>query len=94
MERTSPVNLCRTCDTDFSSVAAFDRHRTGVHEYLFAEGLQLDSPREDGRRCLAPEEMLERGMELDPRGRWKISPTEAQRAFYEQHSPVLSASGV
>lgn len=86
------MNLCRACDTDFSSLTAFDRHGTGVHEYLFAEGLQRNPPREDGRRCMAPEEMLGAGMDLDPQGRWKIPLTEAQEAFYKQNSPVLSAS--
>ena len=86
------MNLCRACDTDFSSVAAFDRHRAGVHEYLFAEGLQMNPPREDGRRCMAPEEMLGGGMGLDPKGRWKLVPSATQKAFYEQNSSVLSAS--
>jgi hypothetical protein len=100
-------NLCRSCGQDFSSVAAFDRHRTGTHEYLFADGLRLDPPREDGRRCLAPEELLETGMEVYSKGRWRLVPSEAQRAFYaaavhgqgtpsevayKQNSSVLSAS--
>ena len=61
------LNYCRSCNTDFASVAAFDRHRTGVREYLFAEGLLLEPPREDGRRCLAPEEMEGRGWRSTPR---------------------------
>jgi hypothetical protein len=68
------MNLCRSCDTDFSSVAAFDCHRTGVHDYIFAEGLLRNPPAEDGRRCMAPEEMLEAGMDVDPNGRWRITP--------------------
>jgi hypothetical protein len=85
------LNLCRSCDTDFSSVAAFDRHRTGVHEYTFLEGIELG--REDGRRCMHPEEMREHGMEVDRSGRWRLVPSEAQKAFYALNSPALGASG-
>jgi hypothetical protein len=74
------LNLCRSCDTDFASAAAFDRHRTGVHEYTFLEG--VEQGREDGRRCLDPGEMLAAGMEVDSRGRWRIVPSESQEAFY------------
>jgi hypothetical protein len=76
---TNYLNLCRACDTDFAGVAAFDRHRVGVHEYLFAEGLRFDPPSEDGRRCLSADEMLAKGMEVDPKGRWRISLTEADQ---------------
>jgi hypothetical protein len=83
----SYLNLCRACDTDFSSVAAFDRHRTGTHDYSFLEGVELCH--KDGRRCMDPDEMLEARMEVDAQGRWKITPSEAQKAFYEA-SKVLS----
>ena len=86
------ANFCRSCKTDFASVTAFDRHRTGVHEYLFADGLLMEPHREDGRRCLSPNEMLEAGMEVDDWGRWRIAPSERQKAFYEQNSPALSPS--
>jgi hypothetical protein len=58
------MNLCRSCSTDFSSVTAFDRHRVGVYAYLWSPD------REDGRRCLVGDELLEAGMELDARGHW------------------------
>lgn len=51
------MNLCGSCRLDFGSVAAFDAHRIGRHEYTFKEGLYLDPPREDGRRCLDEEEI-------------------------------------
>ena len=73
------LNLCRGCDTDFASVAAFDRHRTGTHDYPYSEGLQMTPTREDGRRCMAPEEMLEHGMEVDPRSRWRVVLSEASQ---------------
>jgi hypothetical protein len=79
---------------DFASVTAFDRHRTGTHRYLFADGLRMTPPRDDGRRCLAPEEMHQVGMEIDPNGRWRIAASESQKAFYEQNSSALSATEV
>jgi hypothetical protein len=66
------MNLCRCCSTDFASVSAFDRHRVGVYMYTHARGLELDPPREDGRRCLDEAEMTEAGMAPDLRGRWSL----------------------
>jgi hypothetical protein len=74
-----PLNYCVCCGLDFASVAAFDRHRVGVHAYTFQEGLRLEPPREDGRRCLDPEEMIAYGLVRDPRGRWSIA-ADAERA--------------
>lgn len=68
------MNLCRSCNTDFASVAAFDKHRVGVYAYAWTP------EREDGRRCLRESELLEVGMELDPRGRWRIALTNEKRA--------------
>jgi hypothetical protein len=73
------MNLCRSCNQDFSSVAMFDRHRVGKHAYLYREGLNMDPPREDGRRCLSVEEMTGKGWERDRRGRWS-DPRERLRA--------------
>jgi len=72
-----PCNLCRGCGLDFASIRAFDRHRVGTHSYTFAEGLAQG--REDGRRCLDPDEMLAAGMAPSARGRWTIL-AEAERA--------------
>ena len=60
-----------------------DRHRVGVHEYTYGEGLRLNPPREDGRRCLSLEEMEGKGWELDARGRWvdPVKVEQARRAF-------------
>lgn len=74
-----PLNGCSDCRRDFASVSAFDRHHVGSHEYTYTQGLRLDPPAEDGRRCLLDEaELLEAGMELDPRGRWRIA-ADAER---------------
>ena len=45
----SYLNLCRSCGCDFARVSAFDRHRVGVHEYTYSEGLKLEPPAR-GRR--------------------------------------------
>ena len=60
--------------TDFASVTAFDKHRLGTYAYPWGPD------REDGRRCLIGDELTEAGMELDPRGRWRIALTDERRA--------------
>jgi hypothetical protein len=83
MARPSYRNLCTGCGVDFSSVKAFDAHRVGVHAYDFAEGLETDPPREDGRRCLDEQEMLEAGLELDTdTGRWCVPTDEKDAARF------------
>jgi hypothetical protein len=64
------VYFCTTCKENFTGLEAFDRHRVGTHEFTFQEGLRLDSPREDGRRCLDEEEMRARGWAKSVRGGW------------------------
>lgn len=64
------MNLCATCKEDFGTVASFDAHRIGVHDYTFAEGLNFDPPRENGRRCLDTDEMESAGFQRDRWGRW------------------------
>lgn len=65
------VCLCSSCGEDFGGVTAFDLHRVGKHDYTYEEGLQMSPPREDGRRCLSREEMVERKLKLDAYGRWR-----------------------
>jgi hypothetical protein len=72
------VNLCSACGENFNSVELFDRHRVGAHAYTLIEGLRVDPPREDGRRCLDAGEMGERGWRLNGRDRW-IDPARAFR---------------
>ena len=64
------MNYCTSCRRDFAAVRAFDAHRVGKHAYTYSEGLKLNPPREDGRRCLHQTEMVERGFAEDTRGRW------------------------
>ena len=73
------MNLCCACRSDFSSVETFDAHRVCVHEHTFLEGLDLEPPREDGRRCLDADEMREKGWAQDDKGRW-FNPARAERA--------------
>ncbi len=80
----TPKNLCRSCDQDFSSVEAFDRHRVGTHSYTYSEGLKMPpledgSLREDGRRCLSIAEMEDLGWRKNERGLW-FDPARASRA--------------
>jgi len=65
------LNLCSVCGLDFTSVRDFDSHRVGVHAYTYAQGLKLDPPVEDGRRCLDKEEMYSTGWAHDVHGRWR-----------------------
>lgn len=66
------MNVCPTCGLDFNTVAAFDEHRVGTHDYLFAEGAKFDPPVWDGRRCLGMDEMEAAGWTRDRHGRWKL----------------------
>lgn len=74
----NPRNGCAACGQDFAGLTYFDKHRVGTFEYSLTEGLRLDPPREDGRRCLTRDEMLELGLALDKSGRW-TDPAEAAR---------------
>lgn len=77
------LNECGSCGLDFTSVSAFDRHRVGVHEYKFSEGQRMDPPREDGRRCLVPSELRDKGFKQNERGQW-FDPArrDAAREFF------------
>jgi hypothetical protein len=55
------LSFCTSCGLDMGSDELFDRHRVGTHDYTHAEGLRMSPPREDGRRCLTPEEMRAKG---------------------------------
>ena len=72
------MNVCGACGEDFNGVRLFGAHRVGVHAYTISEGLRMDPPREDGRRCLHVHEMRDRGWRLNQRGRW-INPVEVAR---------------
>lgn len=75
----TPANGCTGCGQDLTSTSLFDAHRTGSYVYSLAEGLELEPPREDGRRCLDSGEMRGKGWAQDDRGRW-IDPVRVQAA--------------
>lgn len=81
------ANLCRSCDEDFGSLAAFDRHRSGTHAYLWS------SDRPDGRRCLDVEEMKAAGLALNKLGGWSIGKDlqSIREAFLAPTKDVLAA---
>jgi hypothetical protein len=60
------MNLCTACNEDFSSVSAFDRHRTGTYAHPYSD----EHP--EGRRCLTPDELLTKGFHLDTRRRLRL----------------------
>lgn len=86
MPESSPLNYCTTCKEDFGSTRLFDRHRVGVHAYLYAEGLKMSPARKDGRRCLSIDEMYLKGWTLDSRGRWvdPASVAQVRKAFAKE----------
>ena len=86
-EREGYKYLCRGCDTDFSSLTAFDRHRTGTFDYDYEKGILMDPLREDGRRCRSYDEMEDKGMLRDSRGRWSIPLSEQAREFFAPRIP-------
>jgi hypothetical protein len=88
------VNECWACGEDFGSVKAFDAHRVGKHAYLYAEGLKMSPPMEDGRRCLSTQEMEERRWGKNVHGRWTrpedalrgIELKQGRRSIEQRHS--------
>jgi len=80
------VNLCRSCTQDFAGVGLFDAHRTGAHSHLWSV------EREDGRRCLSPDELEARGWRLDSRGRWS-DPAEVERGMKALRGSDVSRRG-
>jgi hypothetical protein len=77
--KQKPLHGCSGCGQDFTSIYLLDAHRVGVYQYTHEQGLELDPPREDGRRCLGVEEMEAKGWKLNERGRW-IDPVRVQAA--------------
>ncbi len=89
--RQRAANLCRSCGLDFASVEAFDKHRRGTHEYTHQEGVAVGKT--DGRLCLTHTEIPAAGMELDPRGRWRIALTDTERTRLQQLQNARGIAG-
>ena len=79
----APLNECASCGADFSSLRNFDKHRVGVHEYTYSEGLKMEPMREDGRRCLDVDELDALGLIRDKHGRWAdpLATSKARDSF-------------
>lgn len=80
MSENNPHNYCRSCRQDFSSTSLFDQHRVGKHEYTYSDGLDMEPPQEDGRRCLEITEMEAKGWALDNRSCWSNPAANARVA--------------
>lgn len=72
MKERAIRNLCTACNHDFSSLNAFDRHRTG------RTGVD--------RRCMTEAEMLADGMRHLENGRWagEVNPLFAKKEEGEE----------
>lgn len=78
------MNLCRTCNQDFTSVRLWDEHRVGKYAPGDYQGELADWTPEQGRRCLSTEEMQKRGWTKNERGRW-FDPSEVSRGLSALH---------
>lgn len=58
---TGDRNQCAGCGEFFNSTVAFEKHRTGEHA-------------NNGRRCLSPDEMSEKGMSKSSDDFWITKP--------------------
>lgn len=65
------MNGCRECGQNFTTVKAFDEHRTGFHAFTYSEGIKMEPQRDDGRRCMTFSEMTEFGWSQDNHGQWR-----------------------
>jgi hypothetical protein len=83
------VNACADCGLDFASVTAFDRHRVGKHAYTYVEGLRLDPPRTDGRRCLDEAERADL-FDVDGRGRLTLRSRHGKAAAFFRRKEVAA----
>lgn len=61
------MNKCTSCSRDFTSIGAFDRHRTG--------------PFNGERRCMTEQEMRAHNLELNPASdKWQVILTAEKKA--------------
>lgn len=74
--------FCRQCGRDFAADTYFDSHRVGVHAYRHVEGLSLDPPADDGRRCLDDDELEARGLRRMSEGEMLASSRHRHRAGF------------
>lgn len=80
------MNRCGPCGEDFVSLDAFDEHRTGFHAFTFTEGIDMNPPRYDGRRCLSKEEMKDAGW-TQRAGKWQYPADWDSRSWMWELDP-------
>lgn len=85
------MNLCRSCGSNFSSVAVWDRHRVGQYSPGDYKGERRDWSPELGRRCLEDWELHGLGLELNERGAWHDPIRTAQAATAFRATPETAS---
>ena len=66
-------SVCRACTQTFTSVKAFDFHRTGSYgEPIYDKSGQIVGYTPHQRHCLSVEEMVALGMTQNARGWWQM----------------------
>ena len=66
-------SVCRACTQTFTSVKAFDFHRTGSYgEPIYDQSGQIVGYTPHQRRCLSVEEMVTLGMTQNAKGWWQM----------------------
>jgi hypothetical protein len=78
-EVAMPKSLCRGCNQTFTSLSAFDMHRTGKFE-------------RKKRRCLTEQEMLARGMVQNAKSWWMRSAFDGALPWLESEDEQEEAS--
>jgi len=80
--------LCRACEETFTSVGAFDRHRTGSYGNAIYKGQKFIYYEKPSRRCLTCEEMKEKGLLQRENGAWGGEKWEDAGAIFPRFAKV------
>jgi hypothetical protein len=77
---------CRACGKFFSSVSAFDMHRTGSYgNPIYGNNKRVIGYTESQRRCMTEQEMLDKKMIKNDKGIWTTGTFDAS-VFEKQES--------
>jgi hypothetical protein len=81
---------CRACGEFFSSTGAFDMHRTGSYgNPIYNQKKQVIGYTKHERRCLTPQEMLDKAMAQNSQGIW-ITGTFDASVFSKSESEIIN----
>jgi hypothetical protein len=72
-------SICSGCDTIFTSLSSFDKHRVGTYGGPIYVGKKVIGRSRAERRCLSVEGMVEKGMVLNGKGWWASSVFDVSR---------------